>query len=162
MSLNSNEQTNYAPWPWRMATTLIDYAPVFVILMIGRAVGGTSTGLVIKEYGDPPRPYYEMGEVASGGPLWWWAVGASIAICLLNKGLLEGNTGKSVGKYLLGYRTQDLRTAEPIGPARAVVRWVLLNIDFALCLVGILWPIWDRKRQTLLSDRLTNSVVTKD
>lgn len=160
-SPSGNPANDNAPWPWRMATTGIDYLPVFFIFWLSSLIfGRPGQGLVVEYYGDPPRPYYVAGEVAGSVNLLIPIVLSSI-ICLINKGWLEGTTGQSVGKMLLGYRTQDMNSGEVLGPGRASVRWILLNVDIAICLIGILWPIWDLKRQTLVSDRLTQSVVVK-
>lgn len=161
MQQTKASEQEYAAWPWRMATTAIDYLPVLFIFVASSFIfGRPGTGIVIEHYGDPPRPYYVAGET-SGSVNLLIPVVLSAIICLLNKGWLEGTTGQSVGKMLLGYRTQDIRTGEVLGPARASVRWLLLNVDAAICLVGILWPIWDLRRQTLFSDRLTQSTVVK-
>ena len=156
----SPEQTSEnTAWPWRLATTGIDYLPVFFIFIMSSIIfGRPGTGVVVEYYGDPPRPFYGVGETSGSVNLLVPVVLSSI-ICLINKGWLEGTTGQSVGKMLLGFRTQDLNTGEVLGPVRASVRWILLNVDIAVCLVGILWPIWDLRRPTLVSDRLTQSVV---
>lgn len=161
MEPSSATSEQNATWPWRMATTAIDYLPVLFIFVASSLIfGRPGTGIVVEHYGDPPRPYYVAGETAGSVNLLIPVVLSAI-ICLLNKGWLEGTTGQSVGKMLLGYRTQDMNTGEVLGPARASVRWVLLNVDIAICFIGILWPIWDLRRQTLVSDRLTQSIVVK-
>ena len=42
----------------------------------------------------------------------------------------------------------------------ALAYWIW--VDFAICYIGVLWPLWDAKRQCLLSDKVTGAVVYKD
>ena len=79
-----------------------------------------------------------------------------------NKAYREGTTGKSIGKQITGYTTLKEETGEPLGFGMGFVRLLLLWVDFAICYIGVLWPLWDAKRQCLLSDKVTGAVVYKD
>jgi hypothetical protein len=79
-----------------------------------------------------------------------------------NKAYREGTTGKSIGKQITGYTTLKEDTGEPLGFGMGFVRLLLLWVDFAICYIGVLWPLWDAKRQCLLSDKVTGAVVYKD
>ena len=79
-----------------------------------------------------------------------------------NKGYREGKTGKSIGKQILNYTTYDEASHLPIGAKAGCIRVVLLWVDFAICYIGVLWPLWDVKKQTFLSDRFTSAIVLKD
>ena len=56
----------------------------------------------------------------------------------------------------------EARRGEELGFGTAFGRLLLLWLDFAICYIGVLWPIWDKDRQCLLSDKLTKAVVYKD
>lgn len=162
-SAPTRNSTSFQPatWQWRVKTTAIDYLPVLAIFLISWLLfGRPGWGPVVEYYGEPPRPYYTMGQTPASLNLLLPILLSSI-FCLFNKGWLEGTTGQSIGKKFLGYRTQDMSTGEVLGTKRASIRWLLLNIDIAVCLIGIAWPLWDIRRQTLVSDRLTESVVVK-
>ena len=85
-----------------------------------------------------------------------------------NKGIKEGKTGKSLGKERTGSTTLKEATGEPLGAGMGLLRALLLWIEIGLIgfcglgLVALLWPLWDPKRQTLLSDKATGAVVYKD
>ena len=98
--------------------------------------------------------------MASGlHPAFYVLIALAAGFTLWNKGFREGRTGKSVGKQLLGFTTLSQATGKPLGVVRATLRCVLLVVDFALCYLGVLWPLWDDKRQCLVSDKVTGSIV---
>lgn len=41
------------------------------------------------------------------------------------------------------------------------LRQILLMVDFAICYIGVLWPLWDQKKQCLLSDKVASAIVIK-
>lgn len=75
----------------------------------------------------------------------------------------EGRSGTTVGKSLVGIRTVDRRTLQPVGAGRGIGRglvrgllgWGTLGAGFV---VDHLWPLWDRDQQTL-HDKVASSVV---
>jgi uncharacterized RDD family membrane protein YckC len=84
-----------------------------------------------------------------------------------NKGFVEGTTGQSIAKRFLGFTTVDQSNNEPLGLGRGLLRALLVYLELisiAVCGLGLilwLWPVWDPKRQALLSDRTTGAVVFK-
>lgn len=155
----------YASWLNRVGAWLIDFIPVFILTGIGTLIfnltGSTEQLVVEIESGVSTSV-----EVVNGSPAGIiirliFFLGA-IAYWIWNKGIREGSTGKSYGKQILGYTTVSEKTGEPLGAAQGVLRVLLLAIDFAICYVGVLWPLWDHKRQALLSDKGTSAVVFKD
>jgi hypothetical protein len=104
-------------------------------------------------------------QVSVGGelrPAFYVFITIAVGFTLWNKGFREGRTGKSIGKQLLGFTTLSQATGKPLGIGRATARCVLLVVDFALCYLGVLWPLWDDKRQCLVSDKATGSIVVGD
>ena len=79
-----------------------------------------------------------------------------------NKGYREGTTTQSLGKSALNMHTVQLSNGQPLGFGVAVGRLLLLYVDFFICYIGVLWPIWDKDRQCLISDKATKAVVYKD
>jgi uncharacterized RDD family membrane protein YckC len=62
----------------------------------------------------------------------------------------HGSTGRTPGNAALGIRVVDFREGrvEPIGFGRAALRWLVSIPSALLILVGYLWMLWDRDRQT--------------
>ncbi len=158
----------YAEWIWRVLAYLIDYIPAAILGGIGYllAIMLTTTSAVERQgeiYGTPYS--YTTVETSTSAfglllALFFYLLG--ILFMVWNKGYREGTTGKSIGKQVTGYTTVNEATGEPLGFGMGFVRLLLLWVDFAICYVGVLWPLWDSKRQCLLSDKVTGAVVYKD
>ena len=88
------------------------------------------------------------------GPPWGWNL---LTACLL--GALDGACGATPGKLLLGLRVVDEESGRPLGVGRGIVRKVLHAVDH-YTLIGWLWPLVDRRRQTF-ADKLAGSVVVR-
>ena len=73
--------------------------------------------------------------------------------------LLEGGpSGQSLGKRACGIRVVDLLTGEPIGRGRALIRALGRLVSFVAFLLGYLWMVVDREKQTW-HDKMARSVV---
>jgi len=72
---------------------------------------------------------------------------------------LEGSpSGQTIGKRAMNIRVIDFGAGGSIGYGRAVVRYLMRIVSGFVCLLGYLWMLWDRERQTW-HDKLANSVV---
>jgi uncharacterized RDD family membrane protein YckC len=158
----------YAQWIWRVIAFLIDWVPVFVVALIGNLLAAlfTSTNDVVRQGSLGGSPYsfttVETSTSAFGVLLSFLFYIVALLFFFWNKGYKEGVTGKSIGKRVTGYTTVNEETGEPLGAGMGIVRLLLLYVDFAICWIGVLWPLWDPKRQALLSDKVTKAVVYKD
>ena len=71
----------------------------------------------------------------------------------------EGSpSGQTIGKRLLGIRVIDFSAGGPIGYGRAFVRWLGRILSGAICVLGYLWMLWDKEKQTW-HDKFANDVV---
>jgi uncharacterized RDD family membrane protein YckC len=89
------------------------------------------------------------------------ALGYSIGIVvgLAYFAILEGGArGQTLGKMALGIRVIDFGTGGPIGYGRGVVRYLARILSFIVFLLGYLWMLWDKEKQTW-HDKIANSVV---
>ena len=154
----------YAEWIWRVIAYVIDEVIPWVVALIGWIVAGALTTSSLQTTTVGGYQYTTVSRGTSG-------VGFAIAaICyiiaalfyLWNKGYREGTTGKSIGKQMTGYTTVKESTNEPLGAGMGILRCILLIVDFWICYIGVLWPLWDAKRQCLISDKATGAVVFKD
>jgi uncharacterized RDD family membrane protein YckC len=91
------------------------------------------------------------------GPAAGGAIGVAIGVAYF--AYLEGSTsGQTVGKRALGIRVIDFNTGGPIGYGRAVIRYFGRIVSILPCLLGYLWMLWDKEKQTW-HDKFANDVV---
>jgi uncharacterized RDD family membrane protein YckC len=69
-----------------------------------------------------------------------------------------GPTGQTLGKKMLNIRVIDANRGGPIGYGRALLRYVVEAIFSGILLLGYLWMLWDREKQTW-HDKAASSVV---
>lgn len=84
--------------------------------------------------------------------------GISTLLGVLYYTYLEGTTGQTLGKQALGIRVIDLSGGGPIGFGRAFIRYIGRFVSAIVLLLGYLWMLWDKERQTW-HDKFANSVV---
>jgi uncharacterized RDD family membrane protein YckC len=85
----------------------------------------------------------------------------SIGLTVYDRYLLQGRTGRSWGKRVVGLRLVDEESGRPIGPGAAFARDVGHLIDCLPLFIGWFRPIWNRRKQTY-ADRLAGTVVLRD
>jgi uncharacterized RDD family membrane protein YckC len=71
---------------------------------------------------------------------------------------LQGQTGQSYGKKIVGTRLLREQDGQVIGGGLGIVRYFVHILDALPCYVGFLWPLWDAKRQTF-ADKIIKTVV---
>jgi uncharacterized RDD family membrane protein YckC len=67
----------------------------------------------------------------------------------------QGTTGQSIGRQGAGTKLVEMKTGQPIGVGRAVLRQLCHSLEF---FVGYLWPLWDANHQTF-ADKIAGTVV---
>jgi uncharacterized RDD family membrane protein YckC len=107
--------------------------------------------------GGPPNALC-TGPTAGTWALFAVLVVAAMAASVVHVARGEGRQGQTLGARALGIRVVDVDTGAPIGPGRAVLRWMARVVSALACLVGFLWMLGDPDRQTW-HDKLTRSVV---
>ncbi len=77
--------------------------------------------------------------------------------------LMVGRSGQTLGKMALGVKVVRAEDAGRVTYARAAGRvastWVLGIVTLPL-LVAYLWPLWDRRNQTIY-DKMVNTIVVR-
>lgn len=74
----------------------------------------------------------------------------------------EGSaSGQTPGKKVLKIRVIDFNAGGPIGMGRALIRYVARIVSSLPCLLGYLWMLWDREKQTW-HDKLASTVVVPE
>jgi uncharacterized RDD family membrane protein YckC len=85
---------------------------------------------------------------------------------IVNIGLLlyflymQGTTGATVGKGVMKIKVLREADGQVIGFGMSVVRYIVHIVDFLPCLLGYLWPLWDKKKQTF-ADKIISTVVVQ-
>jgi uncharacterized RDD family membrane protein YckC len=104
-------------------------------------------------------PYFIV-RVAIGGAAGALLSGLIGLIGTLGFSAMEGATGQTPGKKVVGTRTLREADGQVLGFGRAFGRRLLHILDAIPCYLGFLWPAWDEKKQTF-ADKLVHSVVIK-
>jgi uncharacterized RDD family membrane protein YckC len=69
-------------------------------------------------------------------------------------------TGATVGMRLLHLRVVDAHNGQTIGYGRAILRFIGLIISSLPCYLGLLWVIWDSRKQGW-HDKIAQTVVLR-
>jgi uncharacterized RDD family membrane protein YckC len=87
------------------------------------------------------------------------AYGLTVLAQLVYFGYFEGSaSGQTLGKRALSIRVIDFRGGGPIGFGRGVIRYIGKLVSSIPILLGFLWMLWDREKQTW-HDKIANTVV---
>ncbi len=149
----------YALWLSRVGCWLIDATVPAAVICVGYLIGQPTYRVQTDSVNGIG---YEVSVSSGLRPAFFASCCIALVFLLWNQGFREGRTGKSIGKRLLGFTTLRESSGEPLGVTFATIRLLLLSVDFGLCYLGVLWPLWDPKRQCLVSDKATGSVVVRD
>jgi uncharacterized RDD family membrane protein YckC len=76
-------------------------------------------------------------------------------------GYLNGATGQSPGKRAVGVRLIRESDGGHLGGGMGILREIVHIVDSLALLLGWLWPLWDKKRQTF-ADKILSTVVVRD
>lgn len=115
------------------------------------------SGLVDLAFIAVPQRIVQSAVGGVRGPLMGDLTALIVIVCLA---YLEGTTGQTPGKRVVGTRTVREADFQVLGFERALGRKLLHFLDALVCCLGYLWPAWDEKRQTF-ADKFVSSVVIK-
>jgi uncharacterized RDD family membrane protein YckC len=89
------------------------------------------------------------------------ANGLGTLIGLVYYTYFEGSSGQTPGKKALGIRVIDFKAGGAIGYGRAFIRYIGRIVSALALLIGYLWMIWDKEKQTW-HDKFAGSVVVPE
>jgi len=151
-------RTAYTSWTTRVVAGLIDWAPIWVIALI------PFVGLLVAGDVECLDSIYGSGaSYCSTAVSDFWTSVQFIAVLpgavyfVWNFCYRQGRTGQSIGKSAMKFKVVSKKTWRPIGFWMSLVRQIAHYVDQLLCYVGYLWPLWDKKRQTL-ADKMVGTV----
>ena len=87
------------------------------------------------------------------------AYGLGLLVSVAYFTFFEGSaSGQTVGKRIFDIRVVDFSSGGSIGYGRALLRQVGRILSGIACLLGYLWMLWDKEKQTW-HDKIANTVV---
>ena len=138
--------TPYAPWAVRVLAVLLDSALIGTVTWFA-APGATA-----------PEPWPGLSsssgsDAGAGAAATSWTAVAVVLVLLL----LQGWTGATPGKRVLGVVVVRAADGRPAGVVRTLVRQLAHVLD-AIFLLGYLRPLWEGQRRTF-ADSVMGTVV---
>jgi uncharacterized RDD family membrane protein YckC len=148
----------YTRWTTRVFAYVIDWCPLWVITLI------PLIGLLVAGDVECLDSIYGSGDsYCSTAVADFWtsvqliAVLPGVVYFVWNFCYRQGRTGQSIGKSAMKFKVVSEKTWQPIGFWMSLIRQIAHYVDQFLCYIGYLWPLWDRKRQTL-ADKIVGTV----
>jgi uncharacterized RDD family membrane protein YckC len=136
-----------AGWPIRVGASILDSLITSIPMIVGVILSLVIDG--------------DQEELGTGGGI---AMGAGFLVAfpvwVWNRVIQQGRTGQSFGKKLTGLRIVNSQTGHLIGMGSNLGREVLAQIFNQLCILNVLWPLWDDKQQTW-HDKVVNDIVIR-
>lgn len=136
-----------AGWPIRVGASILDSLIISIPPIFGVIVA-----LVI----DGDRD--ELGPAGGIAMVTGFAIG--FLVWVWNRLIQQGRTGQSFGKKLTGLRIVHAQTGELIGMGSNLGREICAQIFNQLCILNVLWPLWDDKQQTW-HDKVVSDIVIR-
>jgi uncharacterized RDD family membrane protein YckC len=149
-----------AGWWQRVGSILLDGLVLGVPWLIFTAIVGSVSGTNASiQFGNSKDTLYSSGNSSLVLLLVYIVIQALYFSCFNGQG-----TGQTVGNRAPGIAVRDAETGEAIGLGRGLVRWLVrIALYCALILPGVLndlFPLWDKRRQTI-ADKAARSVVIR-
>lgn len=137
----------YASWLSRVGAVIIDALPTAIVF-----------GVLTALFGDNETTSNSFSFQLSGLPFLVYVLFA-LAWMVYNVGILQGRTGQSVGKKVLGIKLVHAATGKPVGVGLSIGRYFVHILDSIPCGLGYLWPLWDKENRTFADMILDTRVV---
>jgi uncharacterized RDD family membrane protein YckC len=153
----------YAAWGQRFGAWFLDglITAFLALLALGGILAATGTYRAVFDGLETSTASDDDAFVAAylGWLLGWGLLGG-----VYHAVLQGGWRGQTAGKMMLGIRVRDESADSPIGYGRAFARWIMPVIFWTFFwipgLLDSLWPLWDKRRQSL-HDKIARSLVVQ-
>ena len=146
----------YARWIQRVAAKLVDVLAALAVLFVPAAVGVAMIATGSTSRSDGTMDLHGNGVL--GAVVLGLGVLAAVLFQIWNVAIRQGRTGYSIGKQALGIKLISQLDGKPVGAWFSLGRQLAMSVNSVPLYVGWLWPIWDKKRQTL-TDKLVHTYV---
>ena len=141
--------TALASWGARLGAYIIDILPPTVLVIVLTAL-----------FGQNETTSNSFSFALTGVPFVVYIV-LAIGWALFNWGHLQGSTGQTVGKKVLGIAVHGAQTGRPLGFGLSFARQIVHIVDAIPCYLGFLWPLWDKENRTFADMMLSTRVVKR-
>ena len=142
----------YASWISRVGAVIVDAIPTILVLTVLTIAFGDNS---VDTSGESKGAAFQL----TGVPFLIYVVFA-IGWFVYNWVIRQGSTGQTLGKKLLGITVLSATTQQPIGGGLTFARQLVHILDGLPCLLGYLWPTWDRENRTF-ADMIMSTRVYK-
>ncbi|WP_280377645.1 RDD family protein [Nocardia wallacei] len=163
--MTSEVGLRYTSWPVRVLSAVIDLLLVGVLLAVGVVVARILHPWLTPEV--MGRPGSTLGYAASierSRTVTRWLVASMLLVVgllsLVNTVVVQGLTGRTLGKFVTGQRLIDPGTGRAVGVGRAFLRQLAHTVDALPCYLGFFWPLIDEQRRTF-ADMVAKTVVVR-
>jgi uncharacterized RDD family membrane protein YckC len=132
--------------------------PLGVLLGVLAVAGVLGSPVAPSDVPPPPPGGTAMGAVyLNPGPIFsFWVLGLVVAAGYYV--YFWGTSGSTLGMRLFELRVVDANTVQPIGIARAVLRYIGFLVAALPCWIGLIWAIFDPRVQGW-HDKIASTVV---
>ncbi|MFD6353773.1 RDD family protein [Nocardia tengchongensis] len=151
----------YASWGARVGATIIDglifAVPAWILQIVAGAAGRSKPDCTVTS------TYHTYCTGGGYNAFGWILMLLAMAVGFggwLYMRYLEGTTGQTIGKKVVGIRVIRESDGQPTGFGLAVGRGFAHFADALTCYLGYLWPLWDEKKQTF-ADKIVSTIVVK-
>ena len=138
----------YGSWIARVGAVIIDSLPTAIVF-----------GVLAAAFGESQTTDNSFSFQLTGLPFLVYVV-FGIGWFVYNWVIRQGSTGQTLGKKMLGITVLSATTQQPIGGGLTFARQIVHILDSLPCLLGYLWPTWDRENRTF-ADMIMSTRVYK-
>ncbi|MDR7085890.1 putative RDD family membrane protein YckC [Aeromicrobium panaciterrae] len=145
-------QVRFASWLERFGALILDSLPGVAISFAAAAIFGEPFTVTVDSADQLHFESDSTAILASYGLGFLWIIFNSI--------YLQGTTGQTIGKKVLGIAVYRAGTNQPTGYGLAIGRYFARFLDLLPCYLGVLWPLWDNEKRTF-ADMICGTRVYK-
>ncbi|GAA2130568.1 hypothetical protein GCM10009760_03260 [Kitasatospora kazusensis] len=155
-------QQFYAGWGSRVVARIIDQFSIFLLptILIGVGYVQVVSSAVKTINTVNTTGVADTTTTSSSGTVFFLIGGVLNLAGLALYTYMQGTKGQSLGQKAVNIRVLSEATGQPIGWGMAFVRQLCHMLDYFVCCLGFLWPLWDAKKQTF-ADKIISTVVVK-
>jgi uncharacterized RDD family membrane protein YckC len=155
-------QPTYAGWWQRVGASLLDAmivgVPLAIVFGIVYAALPKTTGLCVD--GDNQTYVCDRLTTGASGLFFLLWIAASLAVWAVYFVRPMKQNGQTLGKKIAGVKIVRASEPVPLGYGRVIGRMFATYLSMLPCYLGLLWPLWDDKKQTF-HDKICDTIAVR-